>query len=258
MRRWALFLILGVFLSQDSCVAPSLLPRETPSPEILLQECNWQMQAVRGLKGQAWVRVSSPQKNFNTQNVLFVRRPSFLRVETLGFLGTPQFYLVTNGQELSGYSPTENRYYQGPATVTNLSAFLPGDLTPGEIVALLLGGLATRDWDVASVRRDEGERLWVLELNDNPLKEKQILWVAPHPFRILRGEVHRRGFIWNIAFQEFRPLQGLSFANRISLASIQPPVQVTVDYEEITLNPSWETGDFLLPMPRGAVVSPWP
>ncbi len=258
MRRWALFFLLGVFFSSGSCVAPSLLPRETPAPEFLLKELDRQMQAVQGLKGQAWVKVSSPEKNFNTQNVLFVRRPSFLRVETLGFLSTPQFYLVTNGRDLDGYSPATNRYYRGPATAANLAMFLPGDLTPEEIAALLLGGLTTRDWEEASVRRNGEEGLWVLELNGKLKKEKQILWVDPHSFHILRGEVHRRGFIWQITFGDFKPLQDFSFPRRIQLASVQPPVQVTVEYEDVVLNPPWQTEDFLLPIPRGAVIAPWP
>ncbi|RPJ41380.1 MAG: hypothetical protein EHM27_06205, partial [Deltaproteobacteria bacterium] len=113
MRKRGPFLFLFLLW----CTSCATLPREpspAPIPEELIARLRAHSQTLQGLKGLAHVRVSAPGKNFTTQEVIFARRPGFLRLETLSPLGTPLFYFATNGQDLSMYHPGENRYYKGP------------------------------------------------------------------------------------------------------------------------------------------------
>ncbi len=145
MRIWLLSLLF--FLVISGCATLPLLPPETPSPEFLLHQIRTRLQTFEGLKGLAQVKVSAAEKSFQAQEVLFVRRPGWLRAESLGPLGTPQFYLVTDGRELSLYNPGENRYYWGWATAKHLSLALPLALEPEEVVSLLLGDPLLIDYD---------------------------------------------------------------------------------------------------------------
>jgi hypothetical protein len=38
------------------------------------------------------------------------------------------------------------------------------------------------------------------------------------------------------------------------LTSVDPQTKISVEFQEMELNPDWEGQDFLLPVPRGATV----
>ena len=256
MRKWFFFL-LAACLYFSSCATLPVLAPQPPSPEDLLEQVGARLQALQGLKGLAQVKISSPERTFSAQEVLFVQRPGFLRLESLGLLGTPQLYLATDGRELNLYNPGENRYYRGPATANYLSSALPVALEPKEAVALLLGGLPFIDYEISSVRGERKEGLWILELLSTSREERQIFWVHPQSFHILRAEFHHRRSSRLLTFADYRPIQGLLFPMRIQLTSLEPKAQISVEYQEVELNPDWNRKDFLLPIPRGATVVLW-
>jgi outer membrane lipoprotein-sorting protein len=235
------------------------LPREpspAPSPEELLARGRFRSQALHGLKGLAHVRVSAPGKNFTAQEVVFARRPGFLRLETLSPLGNPLFYLVTTGQDLFLYDPGENRYYQGPARPRHLSALLPAGLEPREVVVILLGDFPFLAPEETSVRYDPREELWLLELRASPEGGRQTLGVDPQSGEVLFAEYALEGMTRRLSFSDFRPVSTFSFPHKIQFESPVARTQFTVEYREITLNPDWDEQDFLLPVPRGAQIVP--
>ena len=254
MRRWIFLLVIGVSLC--GCATIPVLPPHPPPAEDLLKQVEARLRVPQGLKGLAWLKVSSPGKNFQAQQVLFVERPAFLRLESLGPLGTPQLYLVTDGRELSLYDPAENRYYRGPATARHLSSALPILLGPEEAAAFLLGGLPLIDPESSSVRADREKGLWVLDLVSPARAERQSLWVHPQSSQILFAETHRAGSSRRLTFSEFEPVQGISFPKKIQLTSLESTGQISVEYQEVELNPNWKNEDFQLAVPRGARVIP--
>jgi outer membrane lipoprotein-sorting protein len=256
MRKGYFFLLAACLCFSSCATLPTLAP-QPPIPEDLLEQVVARLQALQGLKGLAQVKVSSPERTFRAQEVLFIQRPGFLRVESLGPLGTPQLYLATDGRELSLYDPGENRYYRGPATAHHLSSVLPVALEPEEAVALLLGGFPFIHYEISSVRGDRKEGLWVLELASASREERQIFWVHPQTFCILRAEFHHRRSSRLLTFADYRPIQGLLLPMRIQLTSLEPKAQVFVEYQEVEINPDWNRKDFQLPVPRGATVVPW-
>lgn len=254
MRKGTFLLAVGLYVS--GCATIPVLPPHPPPAEDLLKQVEARLQVLRGLKGLARVKVSSTGKHFQAQEVLFVKRPAFLRLETLGPLGTPQLYLVTDGRELSLYDPGENRYYRGPATARHLSSALPVVLEPEEVVALLLGGLPLIDHETSSLRGDREKGLWILDLISTARGERQSLWVHPQSFQILRAESRRPGSSRCLIFSDFSQVQGIFFPKKIQLTSLEPKSEISVEYEEVELNPGWGNEDFQLPVPRGAKVIP--
>ena len=257
MRKWLFLLpVLTAFFHLAACATLPTLPGETPPPELLLHQVKARLQTIQGLKGLAQVKVSSPKKNFSVQQVLFARQPAFLRSESLSPLGTPQFYLATDGRELTLYHPGENRYYHGQATARHLTSTMPFPLEPGEIVALLLGGLPLIDYEKASVRREPREGLWVLDLSSPSRGEQQSFWIHPQSFHILRVDFRRPGLSCRLALLDFHQIQGILFPRRIEFTAMDPQAQLILEYQEVELNPGWEAQDFHLPVPRGATVIP--
>lgn len=255
-RRLGAFLVVPVLCS--ACATLPILPPEVPPVEEILQRVEARQRDLQGLKGLARVKVSSAEKTLISQQVLFARRPGSLRVETLSPLGTPVLYVVIDGKKLSLYHPGENRYYQGCYQASSLSPALPPDLTPGEVVSFLLGGLPLGAYEKALLRAERKEGLWVLELLSPSRGESQILWVHPESFYILRAEFNLPRFSYHVAFTNFRPDKGILFPQRMLLTSANPRTKISVEFQEMELNPGWEAQDFVLPVPRGATVLPLP
>jgi outer membrane lipoprotein-sorting protein len=255
MRKQGLFLFLFLLW----CASCATLPREpspAPLPEDFLARLRARSQALQGLKGLAHVRVSAPGKNFTTQEVIFARRPGFLRLETLSPLGTPLFYFATTGQDLSMYHPGENRFYQGPARARHLSAILPAGLEPEEVVAILLGGFPLLLYEDSSTRYDAREELWFLDLKAPSGGGRQTLGIDPQNGRILSAEYPLQGITRRLFFSEFKEASNFSFPHKIHFESPASRTQFTIEYQEVTLNPEWEEQDFHLPVPRGAQIVP--
>jgi outer membrane lipoprotein-sorting protein len=250
-------LLVAPFLFSACAAIPLLAPGIPPAEEIL-QRVEAREQALQGLKGLDEVKVSSSQNTLQGQQVLFARRPAFLRVETLSPLGTPLLYAVTDGQSLNLYQPGENNYYHGTFRASSLSLALPPDLSPPEVVSFLLGGIPERDFEKVSIRAEREEGLWVLELLSPFRKETQTIWVHPQFFYIVRAEFNRPRFSYRVAFADFNPTGGILFSKRMLLTSADPPTKITVEFQEMELNPDWKAQDFLLSIPRGAKVLPLP
>lgn len=253
MRKGSLFFSL-LLLGSVSCAT---LPRE-PSlpllPEELRDRLQARSQALQGLKGLAHVRVSTPGKNFTTQEVIFARRPGFLRLETLSPLGTPLFYFVTTGQDLSMYHPGENRFYKGPARARHFSDILPAGLEPEEVISLLLGDFPFLPCKDLSSRYEAREKIWFLDLKDSSGGECQTLGIDPQSGRLLSAEYSLEGIRRRLSFSDYREATHLSFPYLIHFESPAARTQFTIEYQEISLNPEWTDQDFSLPIPRGARV----
>ena len=255
MRKRGIFL----FLLLLGCASCATLPREpapAPSPDELAARLRARSQGIHGLKGLARVHVSAPGKNFTTQEVVFVRRPGFLRLETLSPLGTPLFYLVAAGRDLFLYHPGENRYYQGSVRSRSFSALLPGGLEPEEVVALLLGGFPLLPHEDSSVRYDPREELWFLTLRGASGSGSQVLGIDPRSNEILSAEYSLQGLTRRVSLADYKPVSDFSFPHKIHFESPAARTELTVDYQEVTLNPEWGEQDFHLPVPRGAQVVP--
>jgi len=257
MRKWLpLFLLFPVILFLSACATIPVFPPETPAPDFLLEQIKTRVQTLAGLKGLAQVKLATSNKSFSTPEILFVRRPAMLRAESLSPLGLPHFYLVTDGRELSIYHAGENRYYRGRPTASRLAVVLPFKLEVEEVVSLLLGTPLLIEYEMATIRRAPDEALWIMELVSPSRGERQIFWVHPYSFNVLRVELHRSSLAYRLIFAEFRRFQGDLFPQKIQYTSFEPPMQLTVEYNDLTLNPPFGPQDFNLPVPAGAKIFP--
>ncbi len=252
-----LSLLLAPFLLSACATLPPLPPVVPPAQEVF-QQVKARQAAVLGLKGLAQVKVSSPEKSFSNQQVLFARRPAFLRVESLNPLGTPLLSLVTDGKEIRLYNPAENKYYRGGWRSDSLSFALPLALPPGEVVLFLLGGVPLTDPETISLRPENKERLWILDLLSRGGSEARTLWVHPQTFQILRAELKRPGYSYQVVYSDFRPVKEILFPHRMRFFAEDQKLRILAEFPEVDLNPEWGNQDFSLPVPRGATVLPWP
>lgn len=249
--------LLATFLVLAGCLPPRLFLPPRPTPESLINQLQKHSQRITGLKGLASIQIRFQNKSFHAEEILFLRRPAWLRAEILSPLGTSQFYIVTDGEELKIYHPAQNKYYQGKAEFRHFSSFFPLPMSFPEIVSFLLGDPLLIDYETAEVFKAEGEPLWILELRHLSSGRRQALWMDPFNFHIHRAEVFAGDFTYNLTFADFQRLGPELFPQKIEYTSPFQQARLVVTYKEIVLNPSWSTEDFFLPIPRGAKIIYW-
>jgi hypothetical protein len=89
------------------------------------------------------VRLSAPELRARTPALVGFRRPDALRVEVPGPAG-PRLVLVASGGRLTAVFPPERAFYSGGAGREELLALIGVDLTPEEVIDLLVGVASPR------------------------------------------------------------------------------------------------------------------
>ena len=237
---------------------PPYLP-PTCTPEELLRQLREAQGVPNAMRGIAKVKIESPEKKFSTKEIIIAQRPHEVRLETLSPLGHPEFFVVTDGQELSLLSPAENRFYHGPASPKNLSLLVPVTLkSVEEMVSIILGGTPLIDYDPEQVGyRVKGE--WcVLKLTTKDGSVRQELKVSLSEQRVVESETSERGkgVILIITYGEYEKVGEMLFPREISIRVPRDKTKVKVSYKKLEFPLEIDPAEFILFPPQGVEVLP--
>lgn len=126
----------GLVLSGCAGRLPPPLPGMPPEAAMAAASSFPDIQAVTATSR---IEIIHQGSRYPLKAALMVKRPDFLRVESIPVMGPPDFYLSVGGGELRVFLPQENAFYTGQASAWNISRFLPVSLPASDMVALLLG-----------------------------------------------------------------------------------------------------------------------
>ena len=120
---------------------PPAFGPETPSdPAEVLEAMRRTQASPEHLVGQAAVHLSIPGGiQGGADHFVAAQRPNSLRMDTLGFFGTPLGMILVHQGVLTVWQVQAGRAFRGPATPESLGLVAAIDLTPEDVVAALLG-----------------------------------------------------------------------------------------------------------------------
>jgi hypothetical protein len=209
-----------------------------------------QSQAVT-LQGDGKLRVESPQGSGTVSAWLAASRPGLLRVEMFDFFNRPIAVLVTDGQRFGLFQSQENKFYQGPATPSNLSRFLPVALPSEELVSVMLGQVPFLPAERMTLALDEKERLYVLTLHRGAVS--QVLHIHPKHLRVVRSQL--RGLrAYDLEYDQFKEQGAGVFPHEVTLRTSSADTSLGLRYTDITLNESPDLTLFDLAAPEDVPV----
>ena len=261
------------FLVQLSifCCVLFILPRCThlkpPTPISVYQECSPHQILLRfkeeegipiGLKAVAKIRVESPDKKYSVKEVIVVKRPQCLRLETLSPLGHPLFFIVTDGRKLFLFSISENKFYHGIASTKNISLLFPGNLSLEEIVSIMLGEVPLIDYDSEQVECQTKGDICVLRLSTEDERFKQVLRVSLSNQEVIESEIYDQveGLILSTRYRHYERIGEALFPREIIVFMPRDETKVKVSYKEIELLSEINPAQFRLTPPQGVEVIP--
>lgn len=253
---WPAVIVLLAFVALHGCRAlpPAPPPLAVSSAEELLARLQNRDRSSQSFQARGRITFLSPERNYSGAITLKAQRPAGLRVDILDILGRTLLSLAANGDRVQVLSPSEGKFFHGPASPRNLAAFIPPAVTLPQALRLLVGALPLSpgppskfDYDPAAGqyrlewRQAEGlqERLWVAAQGLYPLKDEYF------------GGAERPRFTVELAdFGETVP----DFPGKITLKTEAPKLELRLAYKELSLNPPLNPADLTLTAPPGVAV----
>jgi hypothetical protein len=235
-RRLGQVILCGIAaaaLASCSTARPPLLPEKLPeerrSAEELLRPLARRNSDLASLRSLANVYYSATDGKHNFQEIVLVRRPDRLRLETLYPLGV--LMIVTASPEgLTGYATREGVFYRGQSSRENLWRFTQIPLSVAEAASLLMG-LPPR---ISGEWRREGPSLiqdagggWKEALTFDSAQPLPIRWQLFNP----SGQVEL-----SAEFGDYAQTSAGQFPMRIALENPTQKRRVEIAYKEPELN----------------------
>jgi hypothetical protein len=241
-------------------VAAALLaactPRRPPpdlslDPAALLAQVRAAQAHVRSVRGEARLRIRSPDGSGTVTALVAAERPDRVYVQTVDFFGNTLAVLATSGGALSLYDARERVLYRGPATPRNLARLVPIALSPEELAAILCGAAPLLDGEAR--RAEPGRGYVTLELAGGDRTES---------LRIGAGAMVQRAAMrvaaaagpsgWDLEIVRAEAPEGGTFPSEVSLSAESPEVRLRLAWQEAEWNAPVDAALFSPAPPRGA------
>lgn len=243
--RKIIFCILAVILA-SGCARKAVIPYHYPSTEKALFLLSSAVPETETLSGVAQIELITPGGYFPARAILFVKKPSFLRLELIPPVGPPDFFLVATPQEMKILVPSKGEFYQGEPTGLNLSRFLPGQLNIEDIVSILTCSPHLTG-KVNYVRYVDEKNLRIKMTNQS--KMSQIVWISPDGRLEKLEHFDKNGkMLYRAEFSDYS--QGGHIAGKIAISKDRL-TSIIIKYSDIKFEKMKDLSIFNLSIPHG-------
>lgn len=255
--RWVILVLLLVALM--GCRG-ALRPAKAPvpgelSPEQILSQLQARQGGLTAFAAKGRLTLISPEQNATGTALIKGKLPETIRVDLKDPLGRSVLSFYTDGRVAEILFPRENKIFQGPATPTNLAAFIPPGVKPSQANRLMVGDVPLSQGPPARMKSESGEYVLEWLKSDGSLQER--LWVTGDTVYPRKEEWY--GADGRVAFSaelaEFGRLAP-GRPQQIKLATANPQVELRLTFKEFTPNPTLTAGDLAVPKPPGVMMQP--
>jgi outer membrane biogenesis lipoprotein LolB len=153
-------------------------------------------------------------------------QPQNLRVETLGPWGQPTVIFLLNGSSFFLHSRQDNQYFEGDATVENLSRVVSVPVTGEDLFWLLSGQPPILPFHHGKIRTLSGDRGCLLSLHKKWGRVVEKVWLKDDAKTVEKVEVFDGwgDLRYRIVFSEFQQAESFWLPHRIEISDPEGPV----------------------------------
>lgn len=211
---------------------------------------------VNSLKGMAKVRLTTARTDVTVREVVVAKRPSSLRLETLGFLGTPVMVFATNGETLNVSSEkrfvTTRLHSKRPASLPFPFNLLATD----EATSILLGRIPVVWPARAEMSYLEKEDIYLLTLTSENGTTRQDIYIDAESMLVRKTEIVDDGLgsTLVVIFGGYKEIAGVQLPKEIEVSISPNPSMLRITYDEPEINVPVEDAVFALTPLEGVEV----
>lgn len=196
------------------------------------------------------IELTSAQGYYPIRAALILQRPSWLRLEMLPLIGTPDFFLTATPDEMRIFIPSRGEFYSGKPSAENLARFLPWAINIEDLVMILSGAFPRLSGKNVSYDRYTEDGLMRVEMNA-PASGSQTVWVEKNG-RV--AKLVRKGAdgeeIYQVHYEGNTP--EIPVARRIIIKMADPATSVSVTYKDIHIEKATDMSIFELVVSSGS------
>lgn len=197
----------------------------------------------------AEIDLKTEQGHYPVRAALIVQKPSYLRLEILPVIGTPDLYLSATPDHLQIFIPSREEFYSGKPSAENLARFLPWGFNVDDIVMILSCDFPTPEGKISSRASDQEAGLTRFDLK-TPSGFSQTLWFGRdgRVEKLIRHAPDGRE-IFQVRYEDY--VSGSSLARKITIIQADHETRILVKYTDLKIVKATNLTVFELPVPAG-------
>jgi outer membrane lipoprotein-sorting protein len=223
------------------------------SPEQIVSQLKARQGQLTSFAAKGRVTLVSPEQNATGTAIIKGKLPQTLRVDLKDPLGRSVLSFYTDGQQVEILFPRENKLLTGPATATNLAAFIPAGVKLHQALRLMVGDLPLSAGKPARLNQESDMYVLEWQAPDGSLQER--LWVNTSQVQPVKDEWYGPGgqLIFSAELSEYGKV-AIDRPAHIKLVTTTPRVELLLTYKDFTPNATLTPADLAVPKPPGVVV----
>jgi len=180
---------------------------------------------------------------------IVMKKPSYLRLELLPIIGTPDFFLSSSPAEMCIFIPSRGEFYRGKPTAANLAHFLPWQFNIEDMVMIFTGTYPPIIDGIISYQSYQEKNSLRIEMK-SPSDKSQILWVGENNRLLKFASLNEFGQeIYHVNYEDYRPESPVP--GKITINMADGITSISVKYSELKIEKATTLAIFDLKMPAG-------
>jgi len=241
--------IMVLCLLALTCGCAGKAVMESGRPPDALERIPRAIQKTDRIVATAQIELTTAEGRYPVRAALILQRPSYLRLEMLPVIGTPDLFLTATPDEMRIFIPSRGEFYTGKPSAENVARFLPWALNVEDIVMILSGAYPVPAGENISCERFAEGRLLRTDMK-NPSGFLQKVWAMQN------GSVTK--FIrygpdgketYQVQYEDYAPSSPL--AETINIQWADNKMSVCIKYSDWKVEKATDGSVFELPVPAG-------
>ncbi|MGA2782155.1 MAG: DUF4292 domain-containing protein [Smithella sp.] len=240
-----IFLLLLAALA-SSCLKQIVIYPDSPSEKILMTISS----AVAEddiLSAIAQIDLVTIHGYQPARAVVIIKKPSYLRLELLPVIGTPDFFLTASPEKMSIFIPSKGEFYRGLPTVVNLERFLPWQFSIEDIVMIFSGTYPSLKEKVIAYQSYREKNFLRIEMKAKS-GCSQIIWVGENNrlLKLVRNDEQGKE-IYNVKYDHYDTQNPI--AGEITISMADGITSLSIKYSDLKIEKATDLSIFDLPIP---------
>ena len=197
----------------------------------------------------AQIELTTAEGRYPLRAALILQRPSYLRLEMLPVIGTPDLFLTATPDEMRIFIPSLGEFYTGKPSAENVARFLPWALKVEDIVMILSGAYPVPAGENISYERFAEGRLLLTDMK-TPSGFLQKVWTMQNGnvAKFIRYGLDGKE-AYRVQYEDYAPSSPL--AETINIQWADNKMSISVKYSDWKLEKATDGSVFELPVPAG-------
>jgi outer membrane lipoprotein-sorting protein len=244
LPRIIILLLLAVLAS--GCIQQTVIHNDS-TPEKILSAISNAVAEDDILSAMAQIDLVTLRGYQPARAAVIIKKPSYLRLELIPVIGTPDLFLVASPEKMSIFIPSRGEFYRGQPTQNNLAKFLPWQFNIEDLVMIFSGTYPALKEKVITYESYQENNFLRIEMKAQS-GCSQIIWMGENNRlrKLVRNDEYGKE-MYHVEYDRYGT-HG-SIAGEISISMADGITSLSIKYSDLKIEKATDLSIFDLPIP---------